>query len=88
MDRSSYGRDCASRLDRERTVLAAGNVSDIDQCNPDIWFGERDARRVHLLAEQLLDQLNGYSMTPLQAQSADADDDDDEAADATICRWR
>jgi hypothetical protein len=60
-------------------ALAAGDLSDIDECEPEIWFGERDAKRVNLLTEQLLGQQNGYAMLLLHAQFIEADETDDAA---------
>ena len=67
------------------TELAPREVSDIEECEPDVWFGTRDARRVEVLTEQLLGQSDGYAMLLLHAELADPDDD--EVEDATVA-WR
>lgn len=53
-----------------------GTASEIEECEPDTWFGERDSNRVDLLTEQLLGQSQGYAMLLLHAQLEDADEDD------------
>lgn len=53
-----------------------GTISRIEECEPDIWFGDRDAKRVDLLTEQLLGQSNGYAMLMLHAQLDDTDEAD------------
>ena len=45
-----------------------GQYSDIEEIEADIWLGERDARNILVLTEQVLAQHQGYSMILLQAE--------------------
>ncbi len=55
---------------------AAGAVSDVEECEPELWLSERDARKVDILTEQVLGRRNGYSLTLLCAELKDEDDDE------------
>ena len=39
-----------------------GAVSDIEECDPELWFSERDAGMVDIFTEQVLGQRDGYSL--------------------------
>lgn len=54
--------------------LQVAELTDAQECDPDVWFGERDAKRVDVLTEQLLGQRGGFSMLLLHAQMIDEDD--------------
>lgn len=49
-------------------ILAPGELSDIDECDPDTWFDDRGAARVEELTEQCLGQANGFAMILLHAE--------------------
>lgn len=52
-----------------------GDLSPIQECEPTVWFGERDAERVDRLTEQMLGQQDGYAMLLLHAELLDDDGD-------------
>lgn len=54
-------------------ALAPGEISEIDECEPDVWFGDRDGERISALTEQLLGQSGGYAMLLLHAELDDAE---------------
>lgn len=47
---------------------SAGSYSAIEEVEPDIWLGDRDASRTLMLTEQVLGQQNGYALILLQAE--------------------
>lgn len=57
-----------------------GPVSAVEECEPDIWLGDRDARKVASLTEQVLVQQNGFALILLQAELRD-DDEPEEGVD-------
>jgi hypothetical protein len=56
-------------------TLRPGECSDVEECEADIWIGDRDARRVTALTEQLLGQRDGFAMLLLHAEMLDEDDE-------------
>lgn len=48
-------------------LLKPGELSDIEECDPDLWFDSRIATRVEQLTEQCLGQANGFTMVLLHA---------------------
>lgn len=63
--------------------LAPGELSDIEECDADVWFGESQARRIDILTEQLLAQRDGFAMVLLHAEMVDDEDDNT----ASRSRW-
>lgn len=57
-----------------------GSVSAVEECEPDTWLGNREARMVTSLTEQVLVQQNGFALILLQAELRD-DDEPDEGVD-------
>lgn len=51
--------------------LAGGEISEVTECDPETWLGERGAGRVEVLCEQVLAQAGGYAMVLLHAELAD-----------------
>ncbi|MBK8272166.1 MAG: hypothetical protein IPK89_04040 [Sphingomonadales bacterium] len=54
-----------------RHRLHPGAASGVTDCDPEIWLGERVARRVDVLTEQVLGQSQGYTMVMLHAEMLD-----------------
>ncbi|ODP38706.1 ImmA/IrrE family metallo-endopeptidase [Sphingomonas turrisvirgatae] len=54
--------------------VKVAELTDAEECEPDVWFNERDARRVDVLTEQLLGQQNGFAMLLLHAELIDEDE--------------
>lgn len=54
-----------------RHRLHPGAASGVTDCDPEIWLGERVARRVDVLTEQVLGQSQGYTMVMLHAEMRD-----------------
>ena len=52
------------------------------ECEPTCWLGERDARLVELLTEQVLIQRDGFALLMLQAELRDEDEMDDRGSGA------
>lgn len=52
-----------------------GNASETVECEPTLWLGESDARKVETLTEQVLGQQNGFALLMLHADMIDEDDD-------------
>jgi Zn-dependent peptidase ImmA (M78 family) len=48
--------------------LRPGECSDMEECAPESWLGERAARRVDALSEQVLEQQNGWATVLLHAE--------------------
>ena len=46
-------------------------LTDAEECEPGVWFNERDARRVEVLTEQLLGQRDGFAMLLLHTELID-----------------
>lgn len=51
--------------------LQPGELSDSDECDPEVWFDDRNAARVEVLTEQLLGQREGFAMLLLYAEMVD-----------------
>lgn len=54
--------------------LRPGELSEIEECEVDVWFSDRDAKRVEHLTEQMLGQRDGFAMLLLHAELVDEDD--------------
>lgn len=48
--------------------LQPGEMSEVEECDPELWFNERSAGRIALLTEQVLGQANGFAMLLLHAE--------------------
>lgn len=63
-----------------------GSISAVEECELHLWLGDREARKVVSLTEQVLEQRNGFALLMLHAEMADDDDDDEH--DRGRQRWR
>ena len=54
--------------------LQVAETAGPEECEPEVWFNERDARRIDLLTEQLLGQRDGFAMLLLHAELTDDDE--------------
>jgi len=50
-----------------------GEVSQVEECEPEVWLSTSSARRVEVLTEQVLGQVNGRAMILLHAELAGDD---------------
>lgn len=48
--------------------LGPGDTSEMEECDPETWLGERASRTVEVLCEQVLGQRNGYATVLLHAE--------------------
>lgn len=48
--------------------LQPGEMSEVEECDPELWFNERSAGRIAMLTEQVLGQANGFAMLLLHAE--------------------
>jgi Zn-dependent peptidase ImmA (M78 family) len=53
--------------------LGPGQISEMEECDPEIWLGEFAARQVEVLSEQVLAQAGGWATVLLQAELIDRD---------------
>jgi Zn-dependent peptidase ImmA (M78 family) len=53
--------------------LPPGQISEMEECEPETWFDERGARGVEVLSEQLHVQQNGWATVLLHAELAEQD---------------
>ncbi len=53
----------------------AASMSELEECDPAVWFSDRDAARTELLLEQVLGQAHAYAMILLHAELNDPDDE-------------
>lgn len=51
--------------------LLMGQVSDMAECDPEIWLGESGPRKVEVLSEQVMAQRGGFAMVLLYAELDD-----------------
>lgn len=51
--------------------IQPGEMSGVEECDPELWFNDRSAARVALLTEQVLGQANGFAMLLLHAELID-----------------
>ena len=51
--------------------LQPGEISEMEECDPETWLSEYYAARVEVLSEQVLGQSNGYATVLLHAEMAD-----------------
>ena len=51
--------------------LQPGEISEMEECDPETWISEYNAARVEVLSEQVLGQSNGYATVLLHAEMAD-----------------
>lgn len=65
-------------------VLASPDLSPVEECEADLWLGEREVRKVESMTEQVLQQQNGFALLMLHAHMRD---DDDEDQRLTSDRW-
>lgn len=49
-------------------ALPPGSMTQMDECEPEVWLSDRSARGVDLLEEQVLFQQNDYAMILLRAE--------------------
>lgn len=61
-----------------RAALNPGAVTAPTECDPELWFAERDSRQVEQLTEQVLSQRNGYALLVLHAIMRDEDENEPE----------
>lgn len=54
--------------------LQPAELTDVEECDADTWFGEREGERVGEVTEQLLGQRSGFAMLLLHAEIADESD--------------
>jgi len=54
-------------------ALSPGSMTQMDECEPEVWLSDRSARVVELFEEQILFQQNGYAMILLRAELHDDD---------------
>lgn len=52
--------------------LQPGQVTDMEECDPETWLGDNGARQVEVLSEQVLVQQNGWATTLLNAEMSDS----------------
>lgn len=69
----SAGRAVPEESIYHNRPCSQGVVSAIDHCEAQTWLGERDARNVNAMTEQLLVQRNGYALLLLHADMRDGD---------------
>lgn len=53
--------------------LLPGQMSQLEECEPDTWLDARAARKVELLSEQVLAQHDGWAMILLHAEGVEID---------------
>lgn len=53
--------------------LQPGQISEMEECEPETWFGEHSARGVVVLSEQLHVQQNGWATVLLHAELTEHD---------------
>ena len=53
-----------------------GSASESEECEPELWLSERDARTVDITTEQVLGQMNGFSLILLHAEMKDEEDEE------------
>ena len=51
--------------------LAPGELTDIEECDADVWFSEHNAARIEVSTEQVLGQSRGYAMLLLRVEGDD-----------------
>lgn len=50
---------------------AGTRISEIEECDPDLWLSEHAARKVDVLTEQVMWQSQGFAMVLLHAELCD-----------------
>lgn len=53
--------------------LSSGQISEVEECDPETWLGEFAASKVEVLSEQVLAQASGWAMVLLDAEMIDRD---------------
>ena len=48
--------------------LRPAEISDMEECDPEVWLGRSAARKVDILSEQVLAQIDGWAMILLHAE--------------------
>ena len=51
-----------------------GDVSPIEDCEPEVWLSSTSARKVEVMTEQVLEQKSGFALLMLHAEMSDDDD--------------
>jgi Zn-dependent peptidase ImmA (M78 family) len=51
--------------------FAPREFTDIEECDPDVWFSDQVAARIEVATEQVLGQSHGYSMVLLRVEGDD-----------------
>ena len=64
----SFGTETPTDSIASGHLLKPGELSDIEECDPDLWFDARIATRVEQLTEQCPGQANGFTMLLLHAE--------------------
>ncbi|MXO72848.1 ImmA/IrrE family metallo-endopeptidase [Alteraurantiacibacter buctensis] len=54
-------------------TLLPGQITPMEECDPETWLGSGGARKVEVLSEQLLVQKDGWAMILLHAEPVDRD---------------
>ena len=52
--------------------LRPGEISEMEECDPEVWLGTSAARKVDILSEQVLAQSDGWAMILLHAELSEA----------------
>lgn len=52
--------------------LQPGQITDMEECDPEIWLGDKDARQVEVLCEQVLVQQKDWTTVLLNAEMSDS----------------
>ena len=51
-----------------------GDVSPIEDCEPEVWLSSTSARKVEVMTEQVLEQKSGFALLMLHAEMSNGDD--------------
>lgn len=51
-----------------------GKITQVEECEPELWLGPSGTRKVEVLTEQVLHQENGFALIMLHAEILDVDD--------------
>lgn len=54
--------------------LLPGEITELEECDPETWLGASAARKIEVLSEQVLGQTNGWAMNLLHAEPAEGAD--------------
>ena len=53
-------------------LLRSGELSEMEECDPEVWLGTSAARKVDILSEQILAQRDDWAMVLLHAELNEA----------------